>query len=79
MGLRPVEFWDLTPFEFSLLAKNFIKRNVENWNMIRTLAAWTLQPYGKVTPDALMKLPGDSKKTELMTKDEFENLLKRYN
>jgi len=50
--------------------------------MIRTLGAWMLQPYskgGKVTPQMLMPLPGDQVKAKLMTKEEYQELLKRYN
>jgi len=72
----------MTPREFDHVAKNHIKKINHDWDMIRTLGAWMLQPYskgGKVTPQMLMPLPGDQVKAKLMTKEEYQELLKRYN
>lgn len=75
-SLSPLEFWELTPYEFSLVVNSYVKRKEEEAEEKITLtylnAAWTIQFLGKKKPklDDILK-----KKTKKEMTD--EEMLKR--
>lgn len=80
-SLSPLEFWELTPYEFSLVVSAYYKRREEEAEEKITLAyinaAWTIQFLGKNKP----KLDGILKKKQKkeMTDKEMLNQIKILN
>ena len=75
-----MEFWNLTPFEFSLIINSYSQRREEEAEEKITLAyinaAWTVQFLGKNKPklDKIIK-----KKKKEMTNEEMLNQVKLLN
>ena len=75
-----MEFWNLTPFEFSLIINSYSQRREEEAEEKITLAyinaAWTVQFLGKNKPklDKIIK-----KKKKEMTNEEKLNQVKLLN
>ena len=75
LGLLPSDFWDLTFREFKLMQKGYLKRlekeQIHNWDLVRTLAVFVLQPHMKkgktLKPKDIIPLPTDKKKAEVDT------------
>ena len=80
-GLSPLEFWDLTPYEFSLVVNAYAKRREEEAEEKLTLAyinaAWTIQFLGKNKPKLDDILKKNHKKE--MTDEEMLNQIKLLN
>lgn len=55
-GIRPEEFWDLTPREYDNLLHGYRMRSDSEWQRTAQLAAWLLQGQGNknVTADKLL-------------------------
>lgn len=80
-GLSPLEFWDLTPYEFSLVVNAYAKRREEEAEEKLTLAyinsMWTIQFLGKNKPKLDDILKKNHKKE--MTDEEMLNQIKILN
>lgn len=80
-SLSPLEFWELTPYEFSLVVNAYAKRREEEAEEKLTLAyinaAWTIQFLGKNKPKLESVLKKKSKKE--MTDEEMLNQIKILN
>ncbi|WP_294186344.1 hypothetical protein [uncultured Clostridium sp.] len=80
-SLSPLEFWELTPYEFSLVINAYAKRREEEAEEKITLAyinaAWTIQFLGKNKPklDKFIK----KKPKKEMTDEEMLNHVKILN
>ena len=79
--MSPLEFWELTPYEFSLVVNSYVKRREEEAEEKLTLAyinaAWTIQFLGKNKPkldDVLRK-----KHKKEMTDEEMLKQIKLLN
>jgi hypothetical protein len=80
-SLSPLEFWELTPYEFSLIVNSYVKKKEEETDEKITLAyinaLWTIQFLGKDKPkldDFLNK-----KHRKEMTDEEMLNQIKLLN
>lgn len=79
--LSPLEFWELTPYEFSLIVNSYVKRREEEAEEKLILAyinaAWTIQFLGKNKPkiDNLLK----KKNKKEMSDDDMLNNVKLLN
>ncbi len=80
-SLSPLEFWELTPYEFSLIVNSYVKKKEEETDEKITLAyinaLWTIQFLGKDKPkldDFLNK-----KRKKEMTDEEMLNQIKLLN
>lgn len=68
MGMRPGDFWEMTPGEFAAAAKAHRqaeeRREHSEWERMRVHAAITIQPHckGRINPRRLVPLPWDRKK-----------------
>lgn len=68
-GLRPSEFWDLTPREYSNMAEGFRRRNEIEWQRIAQLASWVMSAQmGKKAPTVDKLLGKDTKRKERTNK-----------
>lgn len=80
-SLSPLEFWELTPYEFSLVVNSYAKRREEDTEEKLTLAyinaLWTIQFLGKNKPKLDDILKKKSKKE--MTDEEMLNQIKLLN
>lgn len=80
-SISPLEFWELTPYEFSLVANAYAKRREEEAEERLTLAyinaAWTIQFLGKNKPKLDDVLKKNHKKE--MTDEEMLNQIKLLN
>lgn len=47
LGLKPWEFWRLTPHEFDLMLEGFFRRQDRAWEMVGTLGLWVVSPHSK--------------------------------
>lgn len=78
--LSPLEFWELTPYEFSLVVNSYAKRREEEAEEKLTLAyinaMWTIQFLGKNKP-RLDDIKKNYKKE--MTDQEMLNQIKLLN
>lgn len=79
--MSPLEFWKLTPYEFSLVANAYAKRREEEAEEKLTLAyinaAWTIQFLGKNKPKLDNVLKKNNKKE--MTDEEMLKQIKLLN
>lgn len=79
-GISPIQFWELTPFEFSLMINSYSQRREQEAEEKLTLAyinaAWTVQFLGKNKPK-LDKFIKKNKKE--MTDNEMLNQVKILN
>lgn len=79
--LSPLEFWELTPYEFSLVVNAYSKRREEEAEEKLTLAyinaMWTIQFLGKNKPKLDDVLKKNHKKE--MTDEEMLNQIKLLN
>jgi len=65
----PDQFWNLTMREFRLMQTGYLEKladeQIHNWDLIRTLCAYTISPHLKkgksIKPKDIMKLPIDKK------------------
>lgn len=74
LGLKPSEFWELTPREFDNMAKGYEVQQEREWKKIAQMSAWIMQSNGsKVTADKLIKKPKVSHKK--VTTDEKQSTL----
>lgn len=77
-----MEFWQVTPYEFSLMVNSYAKRREEEAEEKITLAyinaAWTVQFLGKNKPK-LDKILNKKKKKKEMTDEEMLNQVKLLN
>lgn len=80
-SISPLEFWELTPYEFSLVANAYDKRREEEAEERLILAyinaAWTIQFLGKKKPKLDDVLKKNHKKE--MTDEEMLNQIKLLN
>ena len=80
-SLSPLEFCELTPYEFSLVVNSYVKRREEDAEEKLTLAyinaLWTIQFLGKKKPklDDILK----KKHKKEMTDEEMLNQIKLLN
>lgn len=60
MGLRPWEFWELTPAEFRLMVKGYRRRHDLTWERTAWVVAKLMNISGKVCkqPATVAKLLG---------------------
>lgn len=84
IGISPLEFWLLTPFEFNLMVKSYsIKTKAENHEKITLAyvnAYWNAQwMAGKSKPPTLEKLLGSSKQKKPMTDERMLERVKQLN
>jgi hypothetical protein len=69
LGLLPEQFWNLTMREFRLMQKGYLKKledeQIHNWDLLRTMAVFVLQPHMKkgksLKPKDIIPLPKDKK------------------
>lgn len=84
-GISPLEFWELTPYELSLMVKAYAKRKEEESKEKITLAylnaAWTIQWLGKKSnhPKPLKAILGENKHKKVMTDEEMLAQVKALN
>jgi len=64
LGLRPPEFWELTPKQYLLMIEGHEKKDESVWNKIAQLASWNTAPHLKnpVTPEKLLNPRKESKR-----------------
>ena len=73
LGLLPEQFWDLTMREFRLMQKGYLKKledeQIHNWDLLRTMAVFVLQPHMKkgksLKPKDIIPLPKDKKSSKV--------------
>jgi hypothetical protein len=67
-GLKPWQFWDLTPREFANMGEGYRMRNDIEWQRTAQLASWIMSAQlGKKAPTA-DKLLGKDKRKERTNK-----------
>jgi hypothetical protein len=56
LGLKPREFWALTPKQFYLMVQGIREKDERETHKYAQLAAWIMQPHAKkkITPDMLL-------------------------
>ena len=77
MGLKPNEFYDITPKEFFLMQRAYEKTSIEQlqmqWDTTRWLATILLQPHmrkgRKIKPKDLATFPWDEKEKKVKKYD----------
>lgn len=84
IGISPLEFWHLTPFEFGLMVKSYsIKTKAENEERITLAyvnAYWNAQwMAGKSKPPTLEKILYPNKQKEAMTDEQMLERVKQLN
>lgn len=63
-GLKPAEFWELTPREFANMGEGYRLRSDDEWQRVAQLASWIMSAQlGKKAPTA-DKLLGKDKRKE---------------
>lgn len=85
-GISPLEFWELTPYELSLMIKGCAKRkeeeNKEKISLAYINAMWTIQWLGKKSnhPKPLKEiLDGIGKEKKVMTDEQMLAVVKNLN
>lgn len=84
IGVSPLEFWKLTPFEFNLMVKSHsIKTKAENNEKITLAyvnALWMAQwMAGKSKPPTLAKILDQDRPKEVMTDQQMLERVKQLN
>lgn len=83
INLSPLEFWELTPFEFRLMIKAYNARSEQEAQEKITLAYvnanWTAQWFGKQKPPSLEKILNGNKPKEPMTAEQMLVMVKQLN
>lgn len=79
LSLSPDEFWRITPYEFLCKQKGFFDlettRNKQDWSRTLPLLNIQLRPQDKVTLESIF---GEKKPNRIMSREEFENLDKKW-
>lgn len=83
VGLAPTEFWNMTLTEIEIACKGYQVREARRKELVRFIAAILLNVYSrgdkKVSPESIMPLVTDNiNKAELMSKDEYEEMIKFF-
>lgn len=84
-GISPLEFWELTPFELSLMIKAYAKRKEEESKerLILTYlnSLWTIQWLGKKSnhPKSLKEILEGGKPKKIMTDEQMLEKVKILN
>lgn len=85
-GISPLEFWELTPFELSLMVKAYAKRkeeeSKERISFAYINAMWTIQWLGKKSqhPKPLKEiLDSMGKEKKVMTDEQMLAVVKNLN
>lgn len=86
IGIKPTEFWDITPEELNIYATEYSKRKMEEFKERLSLeyynAAWTIQWLGKKSqqPQPLKKILDNlHKEKKEMTTDQMLNQVRLLN
>jgi len=83
IGISPLDFWELTPFEIELMVKAYANKREEESKEKITLAymnaMWTIQWLGKKKPEKLDKILNGSKPKEPMSNEQMLNKVKELN
>jgi hypothetical protein len=68
-GLKPAEFWDLTPREFANMGEGYRMHNDIEWQRTAQLASWIMSAQlGKKAPTADKLLGKDNQRKERTNK-----------
>ncbi len=72
----PDQFWDLSWKELDWIVRNRQEQIEREWDIARTLGAWTIAPHTKkkVKPRDLLKLPSETS-PKITTREEFEKVV----
>lgn len=84
IGVSPLEFWQLTPFEFNLMVRAYASKLEDERKEKITLtymnAQWTAQWMGgKQKPPSLQKLLNTNEKKKAMTDEQMLNKVRQLN
>lgn len=82
-NLSPLEFWELTPFEFNCVVNGYTEREKQREEQLVTIAyvqaLWTAQwALGKTKPKPLEAILGNRPKKQ-MTDEDMLNAIKKIN
>jgi len=82
LGLRPREFYEMSPRHLSLMIDGYQEKKVDTYRQTRLLMFTMVRLMGDSksapkTPEALWQLPGDDENSGKMNDDEMREIFKR--